>query len=73
MQLAAGLPQRTCAPVPHSRIPDLLASDQATFNSLHERLADEVPFDRTCFDQIKNRPQRASELEALSGLYITLR
>ena len=28
-------------------------------------MADEVPFDRASLDQVKNRPQRASELEAL--------
>jgi hypothetical protein len=56
----------------HSRIPNLLTGDKATIDGLPERLADEVPFDRTRFDQIKNCPQRASELEALSGLYVTL-
>ena len=56
----------------HSRVPNLLASDQTTVDSLPECLADEVPFDRTGLDQIKNRPQRASELEALRRLYITL-
>jgi hypothetical protein len=56
----------------HSRIPNLLAGDYATINCLPERLPDEVPFDRTRFDQIKNRPQRVSELETLRGLYIAL-
>src|ERR1035441_10459559 len=52
----------------HSRVPNLLASDQTTINSLSERLADEVPFDGACLDQVENRPQRASKLEALRGL-----
>jgi hypothetical protein len=33
----------------HSRIPNLLAGDKATIDGLPERLADEVPFDRTHF------------------------
>src|ERR1035438_937048 len=50
----------------HWRVPNLLASDQTTVGSLPHRLAYEVPFDRASLDQVKNRPQRASKLEALS-------
>ena len=56
----------------HSRVPNLLASDQTTVNSLPECLADEVPLDRAGLDQVENRPQRASKLEALRGLYVAL-
>src|ERR1700690_3793627 len=55
---------------PHARAPDLLASDQATIDSLPDRLADEVPLDRTGLDQVKDRPQRASKLEPLCALHI---
>src|SRR5437016_13777102 len=48
----------------HSRVPNLLTSDQTTVDRLRKRLADNVPLDRVSFDQIKNCPQRASELEA---------
>ena len=54
----------------HSRGPDLLASDQTTVDSLPQRLADRVPLDSANLDQVKNRPQRASKLKALRGLYI---
>ena len=54
----------------HPRVPNLLTSDQATVDSLSQRLADEVPLDRARLDKIKNRPQRASEPKALRGLYV---
>jgi hypothetical protein len=54
----------------HSHVPNLLASDQTPVESLFECLTDEVPLDRTGLDQVKDRPQRASKLEALRGLYI---
>ena len=54
------------------RASNLWTGDQATVDSLPERLADEVSLDRACFDQIENRPQWASELEALRGLYVAL-
>jgi len=56
----------------HSRVPNLLASDQTTVNSLPERLADEGPLNGSGLDQVENGPQRARELEALCGLYVTL-
>src|ERR1035437_2523798 len=56
----------------HSRLLDPLASDQTSVDSLRDRLADEVPLDRAGFDQVQNRPQRASELEALRRLYVTV-
>src|ERR1035437_4623614 len=56
----------------HWRVPNLLASDQTTVGSLPHRLAYEVPFDRASLDHVKNRPQRASKLEALSRLYVAL-
>jgi len=56
----------------HSRVPNLLASDQATVDSLPYRLADEGPLDRAGLDQVKNRPQRTSKLEALRRLYVAL-
>jgi len=56
----------------HSRVPNLLASDQTTVNSLPERLADEGPLNGSGIEQVENRPQRASELEPLCGLYVTL-
>src|ERR1017187_5160839 len=56
----------------HWRIPKLLANDQTTVNSLPERLVDEVPLDGAGLDQVENRAQRASKLEALRGLYVAL-
>ena len=40
----------------HLRVPNLLASDQTTINALPNSLANEVAFDRTGFDHIKDRP-----------------
>jgi hypothetical protein len=54
----------------HSGIPNLLAANQAAVYGLLQRLADKAPLHRARFDQIKNCPQGASELEALSGLYV---
>ena len=48
-----------------------MTSNQTSIHSLPECLADEVPLDGTGLEQVKNRPQWASELEALSGLYVT--
>ena len=56
----------------HFPAPNLLTSDQTTVDSLSERLADEAPVDRTGLDQVENRSQRASELEALRSLYVAL-
>ena len=42
MQHAGTLRQRSYGGSAHSRVPDLLASDQATVDSLPKRLADEV-------------------------------
>jgi hypothetical protein len=38
------------------RVSNLLASDQTTINSLPQSLADEVAFDRSGLDHIKDRP-----------------
>jgi len=53
-------------------IPDLLASEQTTINGLPNSLSDEVAFDRTSLDQVKDRSERARELKALGRLHITL-
>lgn len=57
----------------HSRIPNLLPTDQTALDSLPQRLSNEVPLHRTRFDQVENCPQRPTELEALSGLDVALR
>src|SRR6266436_10196207 len=54
------------------RVPNLLASDETAVNSLSERLANEALLHRAGFNKVKNRPQRASELEALRRLYVPL-
>ncbi len=56
----------------HLRVPNLLASDEAAVNRLSESLADETLLDRAGLDQVKNRPQRTSKLEALRRLYVAL-
>src|SRR5712691_8570658 len=56
----------------HSRVPNLLASDETAVDSLSERLADETLLHSAGLDQIENRPQRASKLEALRGLHVAL-
>jgi len=56
----------------HARVPNLLARDQTTVNSQPERLANEIPLDGAGLDQVENRSQRASKLEALRGQYVTL-
>src|SRR5713101_1301312 len=56
----------------HLRVPNLLASDETAVDSLSERLADETLLHSADLDQIENRPQRASELEALRRLYIAI-
>jgi hypothetical protein len=56
----------------HSRVLNLLASDQTTVDSLRDSLADEVSLDRAGFDQVENRPQRASELESLRRCYVAV-
>src|SRR5258708_35176320 len=38
-----------------------------------QRLSNEVPLHRAGLDQVENRPQRPSELDALSGLHVALR
>ncbi|MGA3128696.1 MAG: hypothetical protein ABSD13_18535 [Candidatus Korobacteraceae bacterium] len=57
----------------HLRNSNLLASDQPPLNSLPQGLTDEVALDRTGLDEVENRPERASEFEAGTGLYITFR
>jgi len=56
----------------HLSVPNLLASDQTTFDSLSDCLADEAPIECAGLDQVENRSQGASELEALRGLYVVL-
>lgn len=56
----------------HSRVPNLLASDETAVDSLSECLEDETLLHRIDLDQIENRPQRASELETLRRLYIAI-
>src|SRR5947208_1150384 len=54
----------------HSRIPNLLPADQTAVYGLLQRLTDNTPLNRACFDQVKNRPQRSSKLEALPHLHV---
>jgi hypothetical protein len=49
-----------------------LPADQTTVDSLPQCLADEVSFHCVSLDQIKDRPQGARKLEALSGLYVAI-
>src|SRR3977135_3546019 len=52
------------------RVPNLWPSDETAVNSLSERLANETLLHGAGFNKVKNRPQRASELEALRRLYV---
>src|ERR1019366_1752930 len=56
----------------HLRVPNLWGINKPRADSLLERRADEVQLDRPSLDQVKNRPQRASKLEALRRLYVAL-
>lgn len=56
----------------HSRVANLLPTDQTTIKSLPHCLPDEGPFHCTGLDQVKDRPQGSSKLEALSVLYVAL-
>jgi len=52
------------------RVPNLLASDETSVNSLSERLANETLLHSADFNKVENRPQRAGEFEALRRLYV---
>jgi hypothetical protein len=70
--LAAAPLRRSCVRVAHLRVPNLLASDQTSANSLPQCLTNKVALDRSGLNHIKNGPQGASELKALRRLYIAL-
>src|SRR4051812_4432378 len=57
----------------HSRIPNLLPTNQSALDRLPESLSNEVPFHRVGIDQVENRPKGSSELEALSRLHVARR
>ena len=56
----------------HLPAPNFRPSNQATIDSLRNRLPDEVPLDRAGFDQVEDRPQRRRNLEALHCFYVAL-
>ena len=56
----------------HSRVANLLPTDQTTVDSLPQCLADEVSFHCVSLDQVKDRPQGSRKLEALRVLYIAV-
>ena len=57
----------------HSRIPNLLPTNQTALDRLPQSLSNEVPFHRAGLDQVENRPKGPSELEALSRLHVARR
>src|SRR5262245_3395271 len=56
----------------HSRIPNLLPTNQTALDRLPQSLSNEVPFHRAALDQVENRPEGPSKLEALSRLHVGL-
>jgi hypothetical protein len=57
----------------HSRIPNLLPTNQTALDRLPQSLSNEVPFHRASLDQVENRAKGSSELEALSRLHVARR
>src|SRR5437899_12162785 len=56
----------------HSRIPNLLPTNQTALDRLPQSLSNEVPFHRAGLDHVENRSKGPSELEALSCLHVAL-